>query len=279
MDATNSFDRILVASDGSEFSADAVDLAIGMAARYGVRLRVVAVVLSNTNPELESVSQTLAEDAERAATANLQDIKRRAQAANVEVSAVLRYGPRPTPEILAEATEWDAKLIIMGRRGKRGLARMMVGQATAKLVANAPCSVLVVPRHSRLWLSRILLGTDGSRAAEAAERMAGFLARKSVLPVSVVTVVKPDHTQAHRDEAMRILERVCATLTETGVACDSVLADGQPAEQLISLAGARGADLIVLGRHDLQGLDKLLKVNVSERVIGQAHCPVLVAKC
>lgn len=273
------YERILVASDGSEFSAAAVDVAIGMAARCGHRLRVIRVVLTNTNPELAAVSQQLTEQAEQAALADLQQIKRQAEARQVDVSAVLRYGPRPTPEILAEAQGWGADLIVVGRRGQRGLARMMVGQATGKLIAQAPCHVLVVPRHSRLWQSRILLATDGSRAAEAATALIEHLAPRARVPVTVVTVIKPDYTAAHREAANQLLEQVRARLSAAGVECDSVLTDGQPAEQIVSVAAARGADMIVIGRHDRYGLDKLLQPDVAERVVGLARCPVLVARC
>lgn len=273
------FERILVASDGSEFSADAVEVAIGMAARCGQRLRVVRVVLTTTNPELAAVSQEVTEQAEQAALADLKQIKRQAEARQVDVSAVLRYGPRPTPEIMAEAKEWGADLIVVGRRGKRGLARMMVGQATGKLIAQAPSHVLVVPRHSRLWQSRILLATDGSRAAEAATSLVEHLAPRARVPVTVIAVIEPDYTVAHREAARKLLEQVCTRLIAVGVDCDSVLTDGEPAEQIVSVAAARGADMIVLGRHDRYGLDKLLQPDVAAQVVGLARCPVLVARC
>jgi nucleotide-binding universal stress UspA family protein len=43
-------------------------------------------------------------------------------------------------------------------------------------------------------------------------------------------------------------------------------------------AQAKKVNLIILGSHGRTGLRKLLMGSVAERVIGQAHCPVLVVK-
>jgi nucleotide-binding universal stress UspA family protein len=47
---------------------------------------------------------------------------------------------------------------------------------------------------------------------------------------------------------------------------------------VIETAAARHADLIVIGSHGRTGLARLFLGSISERVMGQAQCPVLVAR-
>ncbi|HEX9180377.1 MAG TPA: universal stress protein, partial [Burkholderiales bacterium] len=164
------------------------------------------------------------------------------------------------------------------RRGRRGLARMMVGESTRKVIGYADCSVLVVPKAADVWNRRILLATDGSRHSDMAAVVAGELARKCNLPVSVISVLRPQFDEARRTEGRAAVERVKTALERDGFAVDAAVLEGEPAEQVVGHAASQGADLIVLGSHGRTGLGRLLLGSVSEKVIGQATCPVMVVK-
>jgi len=53
---------------------------------------------------------------------------------------------------------------------------------------------------------------------------------------------------------------------------------GHPAEQILDLAREVGADLIFIGSHGISGLERLMLGSVSERVVREAKCPVMVAR-
>jgi nucleotide-binding universal stress UspA family protein len=53
---------------------------------------------------------------------------------------------------------------------------------------------------------------------------------------------------------------------------------GHPAEEILALAAEVGADLIFIGSHGKTGVERLLLGSVSERVVREAQCPVLVAR-
>ena len=53
---------------------------------------------------------------------------------------------------------------------------------------------------------------------------------------------------------------------------------GKPAEEILDQARDLGADLIVIGSHGYHGLDRLVLGSVSERVVREALCPVIVAR-
>jgi len=53
---------------------------------------------------------------------------------------------------------------------------------------------------------------------------------------------------------------------------------GKPAAEILALASEVGADLIFIGSHGKTGVERLLLGSVSERVVREAKCPVLVAR-
>ncbi|MFT3698650.1 MAG: universal stress protein [Kofleriaceae bacterium] len=53
---------------------------------------------------------------------------------------------------------------------------------------------------------------------------------------------------------------------------------GRPAPEILGLANEVGADLIFIGCHGTTGLDRMLLGSVSERVVREAKCPVMVVR-
>jgi nucleotide-binding universal stress UspA family protein len=54
-------------------------------------------------------------------------------------------GGDPAFQIVHEAREWDADLIVLGTHGRRGARRMLLGSVAESVLRNAPCAALVVP--------------------------------------------------------------------------------------------------------------------------------------
>jgi nucleotide-binding universal stress UspA family protein len=190
------FDKLLLATDGSEFSEGAVRLALAMAPKCGAKLTVMTIVLSN--PEYDTIAPQLAEAAEQKARAIIDDVRRRAEAAGVSFEPIIRHGQEPAREIVEQAEAMNADVIIMGRRGRRGLARMMVGDATARVCGQARCSVLVAPRNAQMWSKRVLVATDGSRYSDAAAEAAGRMAAICHLPITVMSAALTSHNAERR---------------------------------------------------------------------------------
>jgi nucleotide-binding universal stress UspA family protein len=134
----------------------------------------------------------------------------------------------------------------------------------------------VVPKESGMWDKGILLAVDGSRFADAAAVSAGILAKRCGLPVTVLSVCANDDLKCDMVQAMA--DRVRDLLRQDGVAADSVVKEGNPAKAIVEAAVENDCDLIVLGSHGRTGLDRILMGSVSQQVVVQAKCPVLVAK-
>lgn len=190
----------------------------------------------------------------------------------------MRHGVEIYQEIVTEAEKNQADVIVMGRRGYTGLTRLMMGSNTAKVIGYAHCSILVVPKHTRIEGKKIMLAVDGSRYSDTAASAAMSIAKHLHAPVLVVSIVYTDHKEKRHIEAVEKIKRVEAFLSQEGIAVEGRVLSGRPADAIVEVAKARGIDLIVMGSHGRTGLDRILIGSVSERVIGYAECAVLVVK-
>ncbi len=58
----------------------------------------------------------------------------------------------------------------------------------------------------------------------------------------------------------------------------AVVRVGDPASEIVEWADEEGCDLVVVGTHGRSGIPRLILGSVAERVVRQAHVPVLVAR-
>ena len=118
------------------------------------------------------------------------------------------------------------------------------------------------------------------RAAEIAKAGGGSLIVTSIAPLMPVASsgrgVGPydpaDPPEAHRAD----LEHARELLEPTHVKAEFDVGVGHPADAIVALADARGADLIVVGTHEWSFLNRLLHGSVSDAVRRHAHCDVLI---
>lgn len=267
---------LLLATDGSEFSAGATRVALDLAGRTAAPL--TAVSISMIDLEAEGVAAEVIAKSRDEARKVLERVQEAAGERRAAVRTEVREGINPAKEIVRAADDLHADLIIIGRRGRRGLARLMVGEATRRVIGFADCNVLVVPKAAALWKNRILLATDGSRHGDRAAAAAQALARRFSLPVTVVSVLKAGFDEARRAEGRQAVERVRQAFQAEGIAVEGQVLEGDSAQEIVACAQRAGADLIVMGSHGRTGLGRLVLGSVSEKVIGQAACPVLVVK-
>jgi nucleotide-binding universal stress UspA family protein len=116
------------------------------------------------------------------------------------------------------------------------------------------------------------------RAAELAEALGEKLVVTSVAPVAVSIgrsggAIDPTDTPA---DHLAELEHARAQLQGRAVEAEFVPALGEPADTILELAEERQADLIVVGTHEPNVLERLLGQSVSQSVARRAHRDVLI---
>ncbi len=267
------FARPLLATEHTEHDSGSEALALALAGRCGAPLAIVLPLLSN--PEFEEVAPQLAQRAETEAAAKLQALRQMAQAAGVSVELRARRGPEPYREIVDEAGERGSDLIVIRRRGKRGLlANLLVGEMVRNVVAHAPCSVLVTPRAAPMWSRRVLVALDPHSSDLSPVKTAAAIAAVCALPLSVVCVAGP--AADAMQQAEKALQKAWSAARGSGVRVDGLVRIGRPHEQIVAVTRECGADLVVIGRHGDDTLSRAWLGGVAQKVIGLAEVPVLV---
>jgi len=270
---------ILLATEGTDFDTGAEHVGIGLAARCG--LPMMAVMPLVTNAEYQRVAPERAAHAEAQAAGKIDRLQTAAQAQGVDLRGRVRLGEEPFREIVDEASERGADLIVLRRRGKHSyLANLLLGEMVHTVVGHTHCDVLTVPRGSELWSRGILVATDGSPQSARATQMAAALAVFGGLPLTVVTVAEHDKgpgasesaAQANVDGALSVVRAAGAQAT------GRVVGEGKPHQAILATADQVGADLIVIGRRGLGRVKRMLVGSTSEQVAGSAPGPVLIVR-
>ena len=74
-------------------------------------------------------------------------------------------------------------------------------------------------------------------------------------------------------------ERMANLLKDNSERCPGCTGEvvlGEPVDKIIEIAQEKRANLIIISTHGAKGLEKILLGSVAERVLKQAHCPVLI---
>lgn len=141
---------------------------------------------------------------------------------------------------------------------------------------------------------RIVHASDFSRASGKAFTTAVEMARANRAPLTVVHVMTPmvpvagegyvlpetyeQIERSARKAAEKQLDRLVAKAREAGVRVEALLRTGVPHDQIVRVARARRADLLVIGTHGRTGLARLFLGSVASRVLAAATCPVLTVR-
>lgn len=270
----HAFNRLLLATEHTEQDAGAEALAFAMAQRCGLPLRAVVPITSN--PEYEALAPQIAAHAEAQAGTRIAALRDEAQRAGITLELQARRGPEAWREIVEEAAACAADLLVIRRRGRRGLlANLLLGEMVRTVVTHAPCSVLVVPRDACMWSQRVLVAIDPDTQDLAPVSVAAAIAAECGLPLSLLCVTPPaaDAMQV----AERTLQQAWSTARAAGVAVDALARVGRPHEQIVAAARELGADLLVIGRHGDEPSAQAWLGGVAQKVIGLADRPVLVS--
>ena len=145
--------RILVPTDFSKYSQTALTYAVAFADKFGAELHLLHIVqdLAVFIPDMVTVAPPLAPSVEQRSAAVREALDRVVKENHLERFTVHQEVREGTPfyEIIRFAKEADIDLIVMGTHGHSGLAHVLLGSVTEKVVRKAPCPVLTVrhPEH------------------------------------------------------------------------------------------------------------------------------------
>ena len=191
----------------------------------------------------------------------------------------------PAREIIRQAKEWNADLVVVGSHGCTESKRFMLGSVSHKIANEAACSVRVV--RGQAWKkgspSRILIGLDGTKGASAAvEEVAG---RMWIMGSEVRLVVGRDASENNSKWLGEYVENIRKILEHAELAVTELVEAGDPKQIIAASAEEWGADCIFLGANDAGKFNDAGNIfenhllgSVSTAVVARAHCTVEIVR-
>lgn len=142
-------------------------------------------------------------------------------------------------------------------------------------------------------MNTILFATDGSPSAQKALGEAIELAKETGWALRVLTVWQtplvtgygfapaaliPELADAEKDHATKVAETAVAAAAEAGVEATLEIRNGIPATEICDAASEDDTRLVVMGAHGWGAFKRVLFGSVSNHVLHDAPCPVLVVR-
>jgi nucleotide-binding universal stress UspA family protein len=142
------YKRILVPTDGSEITAKAVQSAVDLARLTGAELLVIGAKEPfpySAISEMQPVPpQEFFDAQERIAGAHVKAAMATAQAAGIVCQGHTVEAQHPWEAIIEHARDKQCDLIVMASHGRRGVAALLLGSETQKVLTHSTLPVLVV---------------------------------------------------------------------------------------------------------------------------------------
>jgi nucleotide-binding universal stress UspA family protein len=277
--------RILCPVDFSDYSRAAIDRAVALARPFKAEITALFVLplLFPTERDTSAGAAPVAPDPgiQSAVAEDLEEFLRPARDAGLPIRLCVRSG-ECVGHILATATERESDIIVMGTHGHSGFEKWVLGSVTDSVLRKAPCPVLVVPRTLVRSMApgpvsgRILCAVELSAPSARTLAYALALGRSTGSTVTLLHVW--DGVAGPRMRALceaDMYERLHAAARADGppgCPVEEVVLSGKAHREILRLAEAQQAGVIVLGSDD-QTLG-----STAGRVVREATAPVLIVR-
>ncbi|HEX5014569.1 MAG TPA: universal stress protein [Candidatus Limnocylindrales bacterium] len=281
--------RILVAYDGSPGAGVAVDLVRAIPWPAGSSIRFLTAVdrapLTSSSYPVPDEGQHLLEAAAAEASADGLAVAASIRDRGITVDAAIAYG-RPSTAIEEAITSFAADVVVLGSRGRGPISGLFLGSVSAEVAERASRPVLIARSPN---VGPIVFATDGSPASRAAESFlaaSAMFADGEVYVVSVATLAyaytglpgPSMHDVALEAEAKTLADDAAMRLSAAGLRPRSRVRMGDAAAQIVGLAQAVDAGLIVIGSRGRLGFTGMLLGSVARNVLYSSGCSVLVVR-
>jgi nucleotide-binding universal stress UspA family protein len=286
--------QILCPVDFSEFSRHAVDQAAAIARWYEARLVLLHVFRNASALDLPPL---VMEEQDRARI--MADMRRLTSQlpADLKVDFCVQEASEIDREILRQAA--NADLLVIGSHGRSGFSHLLLGSVTEKVIRQAPCPTLVVPRRAPevsadtpVHFRSILCPMDFSDGALRALEYAITLAEETDARLTLLHVIElPPELREHpvsgdfdvdkvraaaEAERLRRLRNLIPPEARIYCRAETAVREGAAYRGILKEAAERSADLIVMGVQGRGAIDLLVFGSNTARVVRQATCPVLI---
>jgi nucleotide-binding universal stress UspA family protein len=293
------YERVLVPLDGSPFAENILSHLTRLLSPATSEIILIGVLESHRY--MRSMYEYVPEDAmidiREHYSVYFDGVRKQLQSQGYVVTAHLAEGDA-AQQVLEIAQTNHADLIAMTTHGRSGIARWALGSVTERILHATVLPVLLVRQSAHnpnVRSKRIMLPLDGSELAEQALPYAAVLAKATGAELELVHIISPSDLEytieerPYRTERQRAaeklfalaetyLQRIVVQLEAETIPCQTKSEYGEIAETLSQLAERDEVDLIVMSTHGRSGLNRWVYGSVTNRLIREVTCPILVVR-
>ena len=286
------FETILLPTDGSDGATVAFDHVLNIAAAHDATVHLLNVA-DTTRDSVIQVQGDVIDALEQEGKQIVRDTADRAHQRGITtVTEVLQGEPYST--ILDYAELRDVDVIAMPTHGRQGLARLLLGSTTERVVRRADVPVLTVRPDSDVTATypyeSVLVPTDGSDCANEALETSVDVASEEAADLHLLSVVDVTslgvdvriqmQVQFLEENATEIVEDATEFATDASLesVSGSVALGTSVHGKILSYIHEHDVDLVVLGTHGRTRFDRYMLGSVTEKLVRTSPIPVLTVR-
>jgi len=297
--------QTLMATDGSPEATAALRNATRLLSRRDNEVHILCVAPEFYKPGGTKEDKRVRADYERSIARETRKILERAHQTLLAegIAGEIRAESGSPAEVIVRLAN-DYNVTVLGATSQYDTTRPGIGSVASRVVEHAPGIVLVCRENAGGSSLRILLCVDGSRASQAALNALTTCFNTESAEITLMHVVETPWVNLGLDqdwfdrggetreqkgseiqleeelqvEANEIIEDAVEQLTRHGLDVTTVIAEGNPATEILGQAEQDEYDLIVLGASGATDMKHTMLGSVSAKVTAQTACSVAVVK-
>jgi nucleotide-binding universal stress UspA family protein len=279
-------DQIVVATDFTPESEKALAYARALAHRFASRLTLAHVIdLSIATPAESAIVGVPLIEMRNDTAENMEHTLDELGLEGVTAQGKTIEAFDPVDALVNLSEKMDADLLVIGTHGYHSLSKLILGSISEGVIHSARCPVITIgpnvdPKPSDIAFRSIVFATDLRHDAVEKAAVALSFAKDSIAHVHICHVIE-DQMESFAD-ALRQQARAESALSDLIPEASYTWCSPKPSvlfgnvdQEILKVAKATEADLIVLGARRGAGWMNRFGNGVVENVVGQAHCPVL----
>jgi len=277
--------HVIIGIDGSDASSKALNWGLDFATHHKARVTLLQIAddsFLSDRAVFRSESQALSD---RLLKQDLDEARKFGFTG--EITGVATVG-HPVQEF--ERFSAEADLVVLGDHTGSKIAGAFFGSRSVKIAAVSQAPVAVIPQQSQAVTIGVVVGVDGSKAAEAAiayaAEEASRLGTELIAVYAWMPPLTPGIEQLWSEELIEAQHNAAEEALAIGTAglasrypdltIRREIVQAPPISALIDQA--KGAALLVVGSRGRGSFSRLLLGSVSQGVLTELPCPVIVTK-
>lgn len=229
----------------------------------------------------------------------LQEAKRLVSEIEPSVTVTVSLEHEAVTPALLDASSSGASVLVMGSRGRGGVAGLLLGSTSTQVTSHASCPVIVLHDPAQRvykgepteFEGRVVLGLDGSELSRDAMAFAFDYACRHGLGLTALhtwdvplpetvppVVVSRDELQDVQEDELKVTARQLAAFTELHPEVDLRQKVVRGSAESVLVSAAKDAALVVVGSRGRGGFLGLVLGSVSQALLQHAVSPVAVAR-